>query len=426
MRGTPRRARPAITIDLREFGWDRALIATMRHSTLPWLDGCVPVVSLEATPLAEAAEFGPRDRLSLVAQFSAHQALLHFAGFSDAELDPAEWAVVRKRGNDCRLVRTAARATADEANALTVIQQFAEAVAAPPLDSLRQSWGRAESVYIEAEARLRGDAAADLQWMRRSALGAITAPGSDALREMLRSGAGRFRASDAIDSIRAAAALGSEQIIELGPGASPLQRYSALRALVPIAGAIDKSGESEIVERVVEAASRQHLIFSVTNRDSFDASSARVIEMLAATDAGIWIVENGDESDLPHSRFFVVAPFLAARHDIEERIAALTVTDARSWLEHFVESEAFPRFLDTGTLPEAERASSVSGLRRLAPTSPPSHSSARVSARTSRRRSSSSSCLAAPPMNWPSKGSRRSMTATSSLLPTPFALLRET
>jgi transcriptional regulator with GAF, ATPase, and Fis domain len=366
MRGTARRARSAITIDLREFGWDRALIATMRHSTLPWLDGCVPVVSLDATPLAEVAEFGPRDRLSLVAQFSAHQALLHFAGFSDAELDPAEWAVVRKRGNDCRLVRTAARATADEANALTVIQQFAEAVAAPPLDSLRQSWGRAESVYIEAEARLRGDAAADLQWMRRSALGAIAAPGADALREMFRSGAGRFRSTDAIDSIRAAAALGSEQIIELGPGASPLQRYSALRALAPFTGAIERSGESEIVERVVEAASRQHLVFSVTNRDSFDASSARVIEMLAATDSGIWIIDDGNESDLPPSRFFVVAPFLAARHDIEERIASLTVTDARSWLEHFVESDAFPRFLDTGTLPEAERASSVSSLREPA------------------------------------------------------------
>ncbi len=366
MRGTAKRARSAITIDLREFGWDRVLIATMRHSTLPWLDGCVPVISLDATPLADVAELGPRDRLSLVAQFSTHQALLHFAGFSDAELDPAEWAVVRKRGNDCRLVRTAAHTTADEAPALTVIQQFAEAVAAPPLDSLRQSWGRAESVYIEAEARLRGDAAADLQWMRRSALGAIGAPGSDALREMLRSGAGRFRASDAIDSIRAAAALGSEQIIEIGSGASPLQRYSALRALAPITGAIERCGESEIVERVVEAASRQRLVFSVTNRDSFDASSARVIEMLAATDVGIWIVDDGNESDLPHSRFFVVAPFLAARRDLEERIAALTVADARSWLEHFVESKDFARFLETGRLPEEVRATSVSSLREPA------------------------------------------------------------
>jgi DNA-binding NtrC family response regulator/tetratricopeptide (TPR) repeat protein len=367
MRGTARRARSAIAIDLQEFGWERALIATMRHSTLPWLDSCEPVISLDATPLAEVAELGPRDRLSLVAQFSAHQALLHFAGFSDAELDPGEWAVVRKRGNDCRLVRTAARTTADEAPALTVIQQFAEVVAAPPLDALRQSWGRAESVYIEAESRLRGDAAADLQWMRRSALGAIAAPGSDALRELLRIGTGRFCASDvAIDSIRSAAALGSEQIIELGTGASPLQRYSALRALASITGAIERCGESEIVERVVEAASRQHLVFVVTNRDSFDASSARVIDMLAATDAGLWIVDDANESDLPHSRFFIVAPFLAARRGIEERIATLTTTDSQSWLERFVESEDFARFLETGALPEEERASSVGSLREPA------------------------------------------------------------
>src|ERR1019366_10678820 len=135
MRGTARRARPSITIDLREFGWDRALIATMRHSTLPWLDDCAPVTSLDATPLADVAELGPRDRLSLVAQFAAHQALLHFAGFSDAEHDPAEWAVVRKRGNDCRLVRVGARVVTDEAPpTLTVIQQFVESIGAPPIE----------------------------------------------------------------------------------------------------------------------------------------------------------------------------------------------------------------------------------------------------------------------------------------------------
>jgi DNA-binding NtrC family response regulator/tetratricopeptide (TPR) repeat protein len=366
MRGTPRRARSAITIDLREFGWDRALIATLRHPTLPWLDECVPVLSLDATPLAETAEFGPRDRLSLVAQFAAHQALLHFAGFSDAELNPGEWAVVRKRGNDCRLVRTAARATAAEAPALTVIQQFAEAVAAPPLDSLRQSWGRAESVYLEAETRLRGDAAADLQWMRRCAWGAIASPGPDALREILRGGARRFRAPEGVDCIRAAAALGGEQVIEIGPDASPLQRYSALRALASITGTLERCGESEIVEKVVEAASRHQLLFSITNRDSFDAPSARVVEMLAATDAGIWIVSDGDESELPPSRFFVVAPFLAARRDVEERIAELAAPDRQPWLAHFVESDAFPRFLDTGTLPESERASFVSSLREPA------------------------------------------------------------
>ncbi|MEA2162671.1 MAG: two-component system, NtrC family, response regulator AtoC [Thermoanaerobaculia bacterium] len=366
MRGSARRARSAVAIDLRELGWDRALIATLRHSTLPWLDECVPVVSLDASPLTEAAEFGPRDRLSLVAQFAAHQALLHFAGFSDAELDPGEWAVVRKRGHDCRLVRTGARAAADEAPALTVIQQFAETVGVPPLDSLRQSWGRAESVYLEAEARLRGDAAADLRWLRSSAWGAVASPGPDALREMLQSGPGRFRLSDGIDSIRAAAALGSEQVIEIGPGASPLERYSAIRALTTVTGTLERCSESEIVEKVVEAASRNPLIFSVTNQESYDAASRRVVEMLAATETGVWIVDDGDEPELPRSRFFVVAPSLAARREVDERISALGADEGRSWLAGFVESDAFLRFLDTSVLPEAEHGPVLNTLREPA------------------------------------------------------------
>lgn len=366
MRGPARRARSAVAIDLRELGWDRALIATLRHSTLPWLDECVPAISLDASPLTEAAEIGPRDRLSLVAQFAAHQALLHFAGFSDSELDPGEWAVVRKRGHDCRLVRTGARATADEAPALTVIQQFAETVGAPPLDSLRQSWGRAESVYLEAEGRLRGDAAADLRWLRSSAWGAVASPGPDALREMLQSGPARFRLSDGIDSIRAAAALGSEQVIEIGPGASPLERYSAIRALATVIGALERCSESEIVEKVVEATSRHALIFSVTNRESFDAASRRVVEMLAATETGIWIVDDGDEPELPRSRFFVVAPSMAARRDVDERINALGADEGREWLAAFVESDAFLRFLDTSVLPEAEHGPVLNSLREPA------------------------------------------------------------
>src|SRR4051812_5689470 len=203
MRGTVRRARSAIAIDLRAFGWDRAIIATLRHSTLPWIDGCAPSISLEAVPLAEAGELGARDHLSLVGQFAAHQALLHFAGFSDAEHDPDEWAVVRKRGNDCRLVRVGARAAGGEAPpTLTGIQQFAESIDAPAIESLRQAGGRAESVYLEIDARLRGDAAADLRWLRAAAWGEIASPGPEALNEILRGKAWRFRGSDAIDSIR--------------------------------------------------------------------------------------------------------------------------------------------------------------------------------------------------------------------------------
>jgi DNA-binding NtrC family response regulator len=357
MRGSSRRERPAIAIDLRAFEWDRALIATLRHSTLPWLDGFTPAISLEATPLAEARELGARDQLSLVAQFAAHQALLHFAGFSDAEHDPAEWAVVRKRGNDCRLVRISARVVADEAPpTLTVIQQFVEAVGAPPIEALRQSWGRAESVYLEIDARLRGDAAADLRWMRHAAWGEIASPGPQALDELLRGDIRRFRGGSAIDGIRAAAALGGERVFEIGVDASPLQRYSAISALAVIAGPLGTRGESAIAERVVEAAANQRLIFAITNRDRFDSASARVIETIEAADAGVWIAADRGDVDLPPSSFFVVAPFLSARREVNARI------EGRAWIEAFVESDAYPHFLDTGSLPDDEHVPALASL----------------------------------------------------------------
>jgi DNA-binding NtrC family response regulator/tetratricopeptide (TPR) repeat protein len=354
MRGTARRARSAIAVDLRAFGWDRALIATLRHSTLPWFDGFAADISLDATPIADAGELGARDRLSLVAQFAAHQALLQFAGFSDADYDPAEWAIVRKRGNDCRLVRIAARHMADEAPpALTMIQQLAEAAGAPPLEALRQPWGRAESVYLEIEARLRGDAAADLRWMRRSGCGEIASPGPEALNDILRGASRSFR-GEAIDSIRAAASFGGEQVLEIGRDASPLQRYSAINALAAVAGPLEKRVESEIVESIVDRGPRQRLIFAITNRDRFDAASARVLEMLAATDAGVWIAADRGDADLPGARHFIVAPSVSAARDAATRVAQL---------ETFVESDDFPRFLDSGTLPFEEDVPALASLR---------------------------------------------------------------
>jgi DNA-binding NtrC family response regulator len=354
MRGTVRRARPAVAVSLRAFGWDRALVATLRHSTLPWFDGFAAEISLDATPIVDAGELGARDRLSLVAQFAAHEALLQFAGFSDADYDPAEWAIVRKRGNDCRLVRVAARGMADEAPpALTVIQQFAEGAGAPPLESLRQSWGRAESVYLEIESRLRGDAAADLRWMRRAACGEIASPGADALNDILRGTSRSFR-GEAIEVIRAAAALGGEQVLEIGRDASPLQRYSAINALAAVAGALEKRAESEIVESIVERAPRQRLILAITNRDRFDAASARVLKMLAATDAGIWIAADRGDVDLPPSRSFVLAPTLSAAREVATRVP---------FIEAFVESDDFPCFLDSGTLPFDDDVPALASLR---------------------------------------------------------------
>ena len=105
MRGSARRA---IVVDLPNFGWDRAIVSVLRHSTLPWHE------HVDATPLTALKDFGTRDRLSLLGQFAAHVAFLQFAGVSDGEFDPAEWAAVRKRGSDCRLVRISARGRAQE------------------------------------------------------------------------------------------------------------------------------------------------------------------------------------------------------------------------------------------------------------------------------------------------------------------------
>src|SRR5579864_302071 len=103
MRGTARRAKSPFALDAGSFGWDRATVATLRHSTLPWLE------TVEATPLEKLRDLGARDRLSLVGQFAAHQASLQFAGVRDGHFDPGQWAVHRKRGTDVRLVRTSAK-----------------------------------------------------------------------------------------------------------------------------------------------------------------------------------------------------------------------------------------------------------------------------------------------------------------------------
>ena len=107
------RGRASLEASLRMFGCERAAVATLRHTTLPWLDGFAPELALDAMPLPSLRALGGRDRLSLVAQFAAHQALLQYAGIADGECDPNEWAVVQKRGCDVRLVRRMDRCRSD-------------------------------------------------------------------------------------------------------------------------------------------------------------------------------------------------------------------------------------------------------------------------------------------------------------------------
>jgi two-component system response regulator AtoC len=330
MRGNVRRERVACVVSARAFGWDRAVVSTLRHPSLPWDE------AIEAAPLTSVREVGARDRLSLLAQFAAHQALLQFAGIADGELDAAEWAVVQKRGSDVRLVRTAARAC-DPSLAppvLTLAQQFAEEVGAE-LDVLRQSWARADAIYAEAFVRLSRDVASDLRWIRRAASGAISAPGPDGLR-MLTNDVGRFgyETEACAEAVKRFAELdGSFRTLELR-GVSPLARYSALGDLMA-----DRSSSAAVVaERILAATSRSPHLFIVAESSAFDEGSRQVVELLANARHGTWLIP-GDSNVLPESRPFLIAPRLSARAELE--------VDP----EEFVESDAFVAYVAEGEVP---------------------------------------------------------------------------
>jgi DNA-binding NtrC family response regulator len=327
MRGSGGRGRTA-SVPAGSFGWDRAVVATVRHSTLPWNE------SLIATPLAEAGQLGTRDRLSLLGQLAAHEALLQFAGIADGDFDPGDWSVVQKRGADVRLVRVAARAC-DPSLAppvLTIAQDFAERVGAE-LEVLRQSWARADAIYAEAFARLHRDVATDLRWLRRAACGAIASPGPEALRALE---AGRFGATeDCAEAVQRFAELdGSFRAVVLR-GASPLERYSALGALLD-----DRTlAPAAAAERILGRTSDVRHVFLVADTEAFDDGSRQVMELLSRGGHGTWLIP-GEANALPPSRAFLVAPRLSAR-------AALNGVD----LESFVDAPAFAAYLAHGEVP---------------------------------------------------------------------------
>ncbi|HSP35530.1 MAG TPA: hypothetical protein VLU46_14560, partial [Thermoanaerobaculia bacterium] len=350
MRGSGPRARFPITIDVRAFGWDRAIVATLRHSTV----GCETV---DAVPLHSLRDPGKRDRLSLLGQFCAHEALLQFAGVADTAFDASEWAVVQKRGVDCRLVRTAARrATGDPVPILTIVEQFAHAVDAPPLDVLRQSSARAEAVYCDIDARLRSDATADLRWFRAAALGQIAAPGVDALRGLLIATTGRYRCDD--PDLIATLRLAIDELIVIGDASSPLVRFSGIRGLLPD---VERLSEGEVVERVIEAASRRRSLFVVASTESLDAASRKVVELLQGAGAGVWIGESGTE--LPESDWFVVSPRLTVREELHRRLADIPRDARRAKLQQFIDAPCFARYLADGVLPTPQLASASASIK---------------------------------------------------------------
>jgi len=333
MRGNNRRGRDASqSLSPRAFGWDRALLATMRHSSLPWHE------ALAATPLEELRDLGARDRLSLLAQFAAHEAFLQFAGIADGAFDAAEWAVVQKRGTDVRLVRVSARACdpTEAPPVLTLAQQFAEQTGTQ-LEILKQSWARADAIYAEAFSRVTRDVAADARWMRRAACGAIAAPGAEGLRTIAND-AGRFgyAEEECANAVECFAEIdGSFRAIVIR-GVSPLERYSALGAL-----AADRSlGAAAMADAILASTSRGHHVFIVANDGAFDADSRKVVSILASARHGTWLMP-GEPNALPEARPFIVAPRLRARDVLHVPF------------EEFVDWPRFAAYLAHGEVPSA-------------------------------------------------------------------------
>ena len=353
MRGSSARTQSTLAIDVRTFGWDRAVSATLRHSTLAF-------ERIDVAPLAGLRELGKRDRLSLVGQFAAHQALLQFAGVSDGEFAADEWAVLQKRGVDCRLLRVAGRRiTGDPIPVLTMVQQFASAVESPPIDVLRQSSARADAVYCEIDGRLREDATADLRWFRSAAVGELASPGADVLRSIIDANAGRYQFADA--SCLASLRMAVDDALVIGESSSPLEKYSGIAPLVSILPDLRALNENEIVERLIDISIRRRLLFAIASVDRLDPSSRRVLELLQASDVGVWIGVDGVE--VPESRWFAVSPRVSARHELDERLAAIPRDLRAAKLQQFIASPCFARFLIDGVLPTPQMASPTSTIR---------------------------------------------------------------
>ncbi len=349
MRGGSRRAADTISISPRAFAWDRCAVATLRHSTLPW-SGVVPSeLSIRATPLSSAGQLGRRDRLSLLAQFAAHQGLVRFAGIVDGEFDPAEWAVAQKRGADCRLIRLSARSAAAEAAppALTVAQQFGDFVKAPPLDALRRSWARADAIYVESFKRLREDAVADLNWARRAAVGSVLAPGVEALRDVAARRETRFSYDDAatVEALESLRALDPALRIVVLRGRA-ITRYGALDGLRALGIAdLERLSEGEIAERVAAVLPSQPVIFAVVDPQAFDPASSRVVQLLASAGDAAWVTP-GQPATLPRTRWYVAASRLAAAREFEQQL--VSSCDRAAVLDEFLGGPALEEFLDRG------------------------------------------------------------------------------
>jgi transcriptional regulator with GAF, ATPase, and Fis domain len=375
--GSPRSKR-AIRVDLADFAWDPFALATLRHPSLPWYDQFATAVDVTAIPLSEVDRAAERSLLSLVGQFAAHQALLRFAALEDGGFSADEWAVIVRRGVDCRLVRLRAEPGPrgqEPPPAVALIEAFAQAIDAPRQPILQRSWARPESVYVDIDRRLRSDSAADLRWFRCAAWGSVASPGPAMLRSIFTERSGRLIYCDpmTIESLHRASLLHPHRpVLQLGgPETSPLRRHSALSDLEISFPGIMSLGESEVVEHIAQSLEKGPLTVIVRDFRSFDPSSRRVLHMLGSFDRIVWVVPEempavpaqSESITLPATSYFVVAPTTTAMRRFEQEILeSLPLGSRASFLQDLVVGAGYASFLHHGALPAIDEPLPSSAL----------------------------------------------------------------
>ncbi|HXI12283.1 MAG TPA: sigma 54-interacting transcriptional regulator [Thermoanaerobaculia bacterium] len=369
MRAPAGRTKTAHKVDLAEFGWKPSLIATARHSTLPWYADVHPVIDLPGvTALTDMRGWGARDRLSLTGQYAAHLSFLRRLGVVENEFDPADWVALRKRGSDVRLIRIRAldhhSDGRDGAAPLSLIQNFSELVEAKGLKVLSRSWSNSDAAYSEILVRLVEDAASDLSWLRTAAVGSNIAPHSEAF-ELLFERPGvclTFRNSSALESASAIRRIDPKiNLFVIGIEASPLRAFSALSELMPPNSSRATVDENDFANDFVSRFQGHHAVLAVASPQLFDRDSQRIIRALAERGGSFSWLAHESALDLiapirpldttPPTTFSVVAPTLEMRRRVEEQVAAFSEETARKLLKDFVESDELVSLEQDGEIP---------------------------------------------------------------------------
>lgn len=341
----------SVGVVAEQFGWPLARLACSVHRSFAWNGNAVDPRT--CVPLERS--WGERHRLSLLAQFSAHQSFLAFAGLQEESFDPTEWTVVKARGSDVRLVRVAAR-LANEWSGATPFDRvvtFASFLGVDDLAALQRPWGRADHVYAEARAQLAGGSAADLSGVSRAAFGALLSPGAESLDRML-DGPVDFPGADALIALRNLATLSRRSFITIGgAGANPLKRGSGLGSLMKLKPDLSVEDPEEAVETLLEM---RNAIVAVEQSERLDPLSRNVVERLISEGRQIALRAQraavGEEIPLVdgRSRFFIVSSSAEAMRSLMSRLSEVG-DDSLAHLGRFCESQSYEQFLSLGIVP---------------------------------------------------------------------------